>query len=46
MIRLIEGRLPETAGLAEIVWRYAAGIEPTVADRLALIAITTDLRRR
>jgi hypothetical protein len=45
VIRIIEVALPECSGLAEIVYRYASGVEMSVADRLALIAMTEDIRR-
>jgi len=46
VIRLIEVTLPESSGLAEILYRYASGVEMSVADRVALLAMAEDIRRR
>lgn len=46
VIRVIEVALPQTGGLAEIVYRYASGVEMSVADRVALLAMTAEVRRR
>jgi hypothetical protein len=45
-VRLIEAKIPEACGLAELIWRYSQGLELGDADRAELDAIAERVRRR
>ena len=45
-VRLIEVKLPEVQGLAEMIWRYSQGVVLGEADRAELEAIAERVQRR
>ena len=45
-VRLIEVKLPEVQGLAEMIWRYSQGVVLGEADRAELEAIAERVRQR
>ena len=46
-VRVIEAKLPEVRGLAELIWRYSQGVGVLGdADRAELEAIAERVRRR
>ena len=44
-VRVIEAKLPEVRGLAELIWRYSQGVALGDADRAELEAIAERVRR-